>query len=194
MPSPEASRMNLAKARENWRPPRPWRSQAESRLIRMLTWQWLLGHGPWCSGRALAKWLVVSHTYVQKLARTLSINEVDFLNEVRYSDPPTIEALKRARDESRKQRDCGLLRTPRRWKTIEVNLGHNGIVRAVVPAEPTVPSLGTDPPVTDAPTNTSKAPTDYDDIHVWQLRIDAQRHKGMRSPMRRWRPGMRFRP
>lgn len=49
-----------------------WRSRAESRLIRMLVWQWLLGHGPWCSGRALARWLAVSHTvYSETRADTL---------------------------------------------------------------------------------------------------------------------------
>ena len=91
---------NLEKARANWRPPRPWRSRAESRLIRLITWQWLLGHGPWCSGRALARWLGVSHTYIQKLTRTRSRNESDFLREVAYSGLPTNEGLRRAREES----------------------------------------------------------------------------------------------
>jgi hypothetical protein len=57
VPSREASLQNLEKARANWRQPRPWRSYAERRLIRMFAWQWLLGRGPWCSGRALAEWL-----------------------------------------------------------------------------------------------------------------------------------------
>jgi hypothetical protein len=33
MPSHESSMRNLAKARAKWRPPRPWRSSDESRMI-----------------------------------------------------------------------------------------------------------------------------------------------------------------
>lgn len=196
MPSREASLRNLEKARANWQhPPRPWRSRAESRLIRMLTWQWLLGHGPWCSGRALARWLVVSHTYIQKLARALSRNENDFLRELRHSDPPTIEALNLAREESKKQRERGLLRMPRRWKRMEFKLG-NEVIRTVVPAKPTVAGLGTDRPVSPAPTNPKKQP-DYNAILMWHLRMDGERQKaiepGRLSSRRHWQPHMPFR-
>ena len=114
MPSREASLRNLARARANWRPPRPWRSRSESRLIRSFVWHWCLGRGPWCSGRALARWLGVSHTYVQRLTRTLSRNENDFLREVARYGIPTVEGLISAREESRQQRERGLLRTQRR--------------------------------------------------------------------------------
>jgi len=175
MPSRESSLRNLAKARAKWRPPRPWRSRAESRLIRMLTWQWLLNHGPWCSGRALARWLVVSHTYIQKLARILSRNEDDFLRELRYSDPPTVDALNRAREESKRQRERGLLRTPRRWKRVEFNLG-NELIRTVVPAKPTVAGLGADNPASPAPINSKRQP-DYNAVLLWHLRMEGERQK-----------------
>src|SRR5208282_4140615 len=103
MPSPETSRQNLAKAKARWRAPRPWRSPAETRLIRTFVWHCYLGRGPWCSGRAVARWLGVSHTYIQKLTRTLSRNESDFLREVAYSGLPSLEGLRRAREESRQQ-------------------------------------------------------------------------------------------
>lgn len=132
MPSREASLQNLAKARLRWRPPRPWRSRAEGHLIRLFAWHWHLGHGPWCSGRALALWLGVSHTYIQKLTQALSKNETDFLREVAKSGPPTTEGLRRAREESRQQRERGLLRTQRRWKTVEYKTGRT-VVRGVLP-------------------------------------------------------------
>ncbi len=79
MPSPETSRENLQKAKAAGKPPRPWRSQAESRAIRLITWHWHLGRGPWCSGRALARWLGVSHTYIQKLDQAAKAKEKEIL-------------------------------------------------------------------------------------------------------------------
>jgi hypothetical protein len=155
MPSREASLRNLEKARANGRPPRPWRSQSESRLIRRFTWHWHLGHGPWCSGRALARWLGVSHTYIQKLARTLPRNESDFLREVAHFGPPTTEGLRRAREESKQQRERGLLRRQPRWKTVEFRFG-NKAVRDFVPTKPNAATLvANDLFLPDAPGPTS---------------------------------------
>ena len=140
MPSRESSLRNLKKAQANGRPPRPWRSRAETRAIRMITWQWLLDRGPWCSVRALARWLGVSHTYIQKLARTLPRNESDFLRQVRYFGAPSIDGLRRAREESRKQRERGFLRTQPRWKWVEFNIGGT-IVRDRVPTKPNAATL-----------------------------------------------------
>jgi hypothetical protein len=190
MPSRESSLRNLEKARANGRPPRPWRSRSESRLIRSFAWHWHLGRGPWCSGRALARWLGVSHTYIQKLTRTLSRNENDFLRQVvAYFGPPTIEGLQRAREESRQQRERGLLRRQRRWKTVEYNIG-NTVVRGFVPTEPNAATLVANNPFPpDAPTIPDKL--DYNAMYMWNLRMDAVREKAMR-PWRpiRWRPGM----
>ena len=154
MPSREASLRNLARAKANWRPPRPWRSRSESRLIRSFVWHWCLDHGPRCSGRALARWLGVSHTYVQKLTRLLSRNENDFLREVAFRGIPTVEGLRRAREESRQQRERGLLRTQRRWRTVEHRIG-NTVLRDVVPIKPNAATLVANIPfLADAPTPT----------------------------------------
>ncbi len=52
MPSYESSMRNLAKARARWRPPRPWRSTDESRMIRRYVFVWYTGRGSKPSGRA----------------------------------------------------------------------------------------------------------------------------------------------
>jgi hypothetical protein len=195
MPSREASLRNLAKARLRWRPPQPWRSRAESRMIRLFAWHWHLGHGPLCSGRALARWLGVSHTYIQDLTRTLSRNENDFLREVAHYGIPTADALRRAREESRRQRDRNLLRKQRRWKTVEYKIGRT-VVRGVVPTKPNAATLvANNPFLPDAPTPTIPGKLDYNAMHMWNLRMYAA-HEATREPWRparslRWRPGMR---
>lgn len=198
MPSPETSRQNLAKAKARWRAPRPWRSESESRLIRTFVWHWHLGRGPWCSGRALARWLGVSHTHIQKLTRTLSRSESDFLREVAYSGLPTIEGLRRAREESRQQREYGRLRTQPRWKAVQIKIGNN-VVRDFVPTKPNAATLvANNPFLPDAPTPAipSQGKPDYNAMHLWNLRMNAEREKARRPhrlPLRtRWRPGMRF--
>jgi hypothetical protein len=165
-------------------------------LIRIYVWQWYLDRGPWCSGRALAKWLGVSHTYIQKLNRTLSKNESDFLREVAYSGLPTIEGLRRAREESQQQRERGSLRTQRRFKMAEFKIGSN-VVRGWVPTTPNAATLvANNPLLPDAPTpaNPSQGKPDYNAIHMWNLRMNAKREKAMRScrlpRQRRWYPGM----
>lgn len=191
MPSRESSLRNLEKARKNGRPPRPWRSRAESRAIRMITWQWLLGHGPWCSGRALARWLGVSHTYVQKLSSTLSKNESDFLRQVRYFGAPSIDGLRHARQESHQQRERGFLRTQPRWKWVEVKFGGT-IVRDRVPTKPNAATLAAQNPVLpNAPTPSRRAShtPNYTAVHMWQLRVNAERDKVTRPS----RPAFRSR-
>jgi hypothetical protein len=185
MPSREASLRNLAIARSRWRSPRPWRSRAESRLIRLYTWQWLLKRGPWCSGRALARWLGVSHTYIQKLTRTLSSNESDFLREVAHFGIPTTEGLRRTREESRQQRERGWLRTQPRWKTVEYKLG-GSVVRDFVPTKPNAATLvANDPFLPNAPTP-SKDDLNYNAIHMWNLKMNGVRGEVTR-PSRPWR-------
>src|SRR5271154_7033623 len=132
MSSPETSRENLKKAKDRWRPPRRWRCRSESRLIRSFVWHWHLGRGPWCSGRALARWLGVSHTYIQKLTRALSRSENDFLREVARHGVPTKDALRDAREQSRQQRESGLLRIQPRWRKVEYRFG-DSVIRDFVP-------------------------------------------------------------
>jgi hypothetical protein len=193
MPSPDTSRENLQKAKAAGKPPRPWRSQAESRAIRMFTWQWHLRHGPWCSARALARWLGVSHTYIQKLARTLSRDESDFLREVDRFGPPTIEALRRAREESHRQRERGLLRRQRRWKTVEYRIG-NTVLRDFVLTEPNAATLvANNRFLPDAPTPAivGEGKLDYNAMHMWNLRINGASENETRqfgaARVTRWR-------
>lgn len=198
MPSREASLRNLARAKANWRPPRPWRSRSESRLIRSFVWHWCLGHGPWCSGRALARWLGVSHTYVQKLRQALPRNESDFLGEVARHGVPTKEALREAREKSRQQRARGFLRTQRRWKTVEYRIG-NTVVRGVVPTKPNAATLvANNPFLPDVPTPTMPGKLDYTAAHMWNLRMSAAREAAMKplchATRIRWRPGKTLRP
>jgi len=124
MPSLEASLRNFAKARANWRPPRPWRSASESRVIKRLVWQWFDSKDPrkW-SGRAVARWLGVTHTYVQKLVHQFAIDPTKMRRECSSHNPATLERLNAARDETRKEKECGRLRSPHRWRRAEFTVG-----------------------------------------------------------------------
>ena len=113
----DARMKNLAKARisPRWAPPRPFRSKEESHMIRRFVWQWLTCRDrsrP--SGRAWARALCISHVWLQKLVRafTEDPNEMQ-LEAQRYGDP-TFAQLSRAREDSRRMRDCGQLRSPRK--------------------------------------------------------------------------------
>jgi hypothetical protein len=66
MPSPDASRRNLQKARAGWRPPQ--RSEGIKHLVR----QWQISTATKESGRALARRLGVSHTYVPQARAEIS--------------------------------------------------------------------------------------------------------------------------
>lgn len=178
MPSPEASRRNLEKARTRWRAPRPWRSSQETHLIRRLVWQWFMYHGPgkW-SGRAVSRQLGVSHTYIQKLVREYAADPSSMLREQRLFGPATLDGLRRAREETQKLRECGWLRRPRLWKTVEFKVGDN-VLRAVVPTKAGAGAVAADNAVLpDAPAwATGPVTPHYFPIHIRRRR--------------RWRPGM----
>jgi hypothetical protein len=135
MPSPEASRRNLEKARARGRAPRRWRSTQETRVIKRLVWQWLTYHGPgkW-SGRTVAAWLGVSHTYVQNLVREFLADQSKRKREVCSSHPATFEQLSHAQRESREQKARGWLRQPRRYRLAKFKIGDQ-IMRIVVPTK-----------------------------------------------------------
>jgi len=112
MPSREASLRNLEKARANWQhPPRPWRSLGETRVIKRLVWQWFNSREPqkW-SGRAVGRWLGVTHAYVQKVVKGIAADPSKMQREARFSGPATFEHLERAREETRKEGAYGRLR------------------------------------------------------------------------------------
>jgi len=135
MPSLEASLRNLAKARTKWRPPRPWRSAQETRVIKRLVWQWFTYHGPskW-SARALGRRLAVSHTYVQRRLHEFVAEPDKIERLVRSSHPASFEQLKLAQEETRKQKERGWLRVQPRWRWVRVKIGDRE-VRTVVPTK-----------------------------------------------------------
>jgi len=133
MPSHEASLRNLKKARAAWsHPPRPWRSAHESRVIKRLVWQWFNSKEPekW-SGRAVAHWLGVTHTYIQKLVREFASDSSEMQRESRYYGPVSFRELGKAQEETRQEKERGWLRSPRRWKVTEFKIGDE-VVRVVV--------------------------------------------------------------
>jgi hypothetical protein len=136
MPSLEASLRNLKKARAAWRhAPRPWRSARESRVIKRLVWQWFMSSEPekW-SGRAVARWLDVSHTYVQKLVKGFEADPSEMQRDTRHHVPATFEHLRHAQEETRKQKERGWLRPMPRSRVAEFKIGDE-VVRAVIPTK-----------------------------------------------------------
>jgi hypothetical protein len=132
MPSREASLRNLEKALAAWsHRPRPWRSVDETRVIRQLVWQWFNAAEPrkW-SARAIARWLGVSHTYIQKLVRKFQADPDRMRRNYAGVRPATFESLERAREFTRLYRESGWLRGPKCWRVIVFNMA-----RIVVPTK-----------------------------------------------------------
>ena len=126
MPSPEASRRNLAKANARWRRPRPWRCETESQLIRHLTLRWCNEIDRKWSGRKLARILGVSQMYVWKLTQQFKDGNLNVRSPL--GSASTLEelgkALGSARSQTRKMREQGLLRETTRQMIARV-LGHS---------------------------------------------------------------------
>lgn len=115
----DARMKNLAKARRSprYHPPRPWRSKEESRIIRRFVWQWLTSRDrnkP--SARSWARQLGVSHAWVQKLVKQFRADPSEMQQEARRGGDPTLAQLTRAREDTRRMRERGELRSPRREK------------------------------------------------------------------------------
>lgn len=110
MPSYESSMRNLVRARKRWHPPRPWRSNRESLLVRQFAFQWFTCRDiarP--SGRAWARALGVSHTWIQKLARKF-VDDPREIRRLQTGGDPKAAELARAQEESRLMRERGQLR------------------------------------------------------------------------------------
>jgi hypothetical protein len=135
MPSPEASRRNLENARARWRAPKPWRSADESLAIKRLVWQWFNSAEPakW-SGRAVARWLGVTHTYIQKLVREFATDGGKMQREALHYGLASFEQLFKAREATRQEKERGQLRPLRRWRVVEFRIGDQ-VVRTVVPTK-----------------------------------------------------------
>ena len=132
MPSLESSLRNLQKAKARWRPPRPWRSEAESDVIRRMVWQWFTSKDPRKqSGREVGRRLGVSHTYVQKLLRSFRANPARMEWEASAYGWAGTPQFYRAKEITRQQREEGLLRPPLRWRVKEFRVGDK-VIRARV--------------------------------------------------------------
>lgn len=146
VPSPETSRQNLAKAKANWRPPLPWRGPQETRLIKALAWRWYTLKEPRCGGRQIARWLGVSHTYVQKLVREFDGDTRNVVQQERAYGPATFADLRRAQEETIRLREGGWLRhslrVPHRDVTFEIVNVRSGFVPSprggITPCDPLV--------------------------------------------------------
>ena len=123
MPSYESSMRNLAKARQRWRPPRPWRSSQESQMIRRYVFRWLTcrdSSRP--SGRAWARQLGVSHSWLQKLAREFTADPSKMWRLQAGRGDPQFPELRRAQEYTELMRERGELRPLGRAKQIEAYL------------------------------------------------------------------------
>jgi hypothetical protein len=149
MPSREASLRNLETARAKWRPPKPWRSLQETRVIKRLVWQWFDSNGSekW-SGRAVARKLGVTHTYVQKLLREFRANPDRIRRRQAASGEATFAQLTHAREETRQQKELGRLRNPRLSKVVEFRIGGR-VVSVRLPTGPK--NMAPEPPVSKTP-------------------------------------------
>ena len=122
MPSYESSMRNLAKARARGGPPRPWRSNDESRMIRRFVFQWFTCRGTKPSGRAWARQLGISHTWHQRLVREFQADPSEMYREARRCGDPNFAQLSRAREHTQRMKERGELRPSGRAKQIEAYL------------------------------------------------------------------------
>jgi hypothetical protein len=101
---------NLEKARAVGRPPRPWRSSDESRMIRRYVFHWYTGRSKKPSGRDWARQLGISHTWLQKLVREFKEDPSEMWRLQAAKGDPRFSDLLRAREYSRQLRERGELR------------------------------------------------------------------------------------
>src|ERR1700730_15025476 len=113
MPSYESSMRNLAKARQKFRPPRPWRSSQESEMVQRFVFQWFTCCDP-CrpSGRDWARQLGISHTWLQKLVRQFQADPSDLRRLQALRGDPRFADLARARAYTQQMRERDELRGP----------------------------------------------------------------------------------
>jgi transcriptional regulator with XRE-family HTH domain len=104
-------------------------------VIKRLVYQWSTyrGLGKW-SGRAVARRLGVTHTYIQKLLRQFHADPGEMLSMLSEYGVADFGDLNRAREHSRRMKERGELRRPRRWKWAEFKVGDQ-VVRWVAPTK-----------------------------------------------------------
>ena len=109
----DASMRNLAKAcaSARWHPPRPWRSKEEALMVQRFVLLWLTCRDrsrP--TGRAWARELGISHTWLQKLVRRFRADPKEMRSILSLGDPRSAE-FSRAKQYSEEMRARGELRT-----------------------------------------------------------------------------------
>jgi len=112
----DASIRNLRKAfeSERYHPPRPWRSPQEMLIVRRLALQWWTcrdRNKP--SARAWAREVGISHVWLLKLVRKFEEDPAEVRRLAAYGDPTSAQ-LSRAREYTRRMKERGELRPPRR--------------------------------------------------------------------------------
>jgi hypothetical protein len=114
MPSYESSIINLRKAQERWRSPRPWRSDEESEAIRRFVWLWWTCVDPSRpSGRDWARQLGISHTWLQKLVQEFLADPTEMRRIEAARGLPTSAELSRAKEYTLEMKERGELRLPK---------------------------------------------------------------------------------
>jgi hypothetical protein len=119
VPSFESSMRNLAKAKAKWCPPRPWRSSEEGEMIRRYVFLWLTcrdASRP--SGRAWARELGISHTWLQRLVREFNADPNQMWRLQATRGDPKFAELSRARECTAEMKERGELRSSHREKLI----------------------------------------------------------------------------
>jgi hypothetical protein len=185
LPSREASSRNLELARARWHAPRPWRSIQETRVIKRLVFQWFGYRGPekW-SGRAVARRLGVTHTYIEKLVREVRADAGEMLSLRAAYGEADFGDLSCAQEHTKRMKERGELRTPRLWKWVEFKIGDQ-VVRGVVPTKAAERTKAEHMPAAFRG-NEQIAPG-------WANNSVPLFPRPVRLPRRRWRPGMPFR-
>lgn len=113
MASYESSMENLAKAQLKCRPPRPWRSRQDARMIRRYVFLWHTRRGQRPSGREWARQLRISHAWLQKLVRKCTVDPTEMYREQQRYGSLTFAQLSRAQEDTNEMRERGELRLSR---------------------------------------------------------------------------------
>ena len=108
----DASMGNLRKARasKKWHPPRPWRSEEESLMIRRFAlWWYTCRDSGRPSARSWARQLGVSHVYLLKVVKALKEDPEEARRLQAYGDP-TQQQLSLAQEYTREMEERSELR------------------------------------------------------------------------------------
>jgi len=116
-------------ASKRYHPPRPWRSKEEALMIRRFALRrWTCRDHNRPSARVWAKQLDVTHVWLLKLVRKFEADPAEVRRLQSYGDPTCAE-LDRAREYTRRMRERGELRSPRRRVSLAIEPAMEQFVR-----------------------------------------------------------------